>query len=250
MISFICNFHLWFFLSRDCIDPLKWPAQFSVAPTCFPTNIIHILHFIMWIEVNVQDMNFLKGGGWFYTQLTNETTGNYLFIRLWTHHGQLVWNRVSGNPGLTLINTYRLSWYSSWVIFLTIISEFAHSFPTVCDWLTSFCQIKLTFSSSTDNETLNLHPISFFHTHSKPQCMLKSWTQSVYLLCQSSSLEGVYSFLFCIQPFYPQGYQKRLFLERKVIIIIIHLINSGDEYFGITPLCHSQTMYQQCPICT
>ena len=31
MIPVMCNFHRWFLLSRDCIDPLKWPAQPSVA---------------------------------------------------------------------------------------------------------------------------------------------------------------------------------------------------------------------------
>ena len=71
-----------------------------------------------------------------------------------------------------------------------------------------------------------------FFIHSKPQCMLKSCTQSVHLLCQSSSFEGVYSFLLCIQPLYPHGYQKILFLERKMIII--HVVNSGDKCLHIT----------------
>lgn len=31
MIHFTCNFHQWFLLSWDCIDPLNWPAQYSVA---------------------------------------------------------------------------------------------------------------------------------------------------------------------------------------------------------------------------
>ena len=74
---------------------------------------------------------------------------------------------------------------------------------------------EITFSSSTDIEAPNIISISFFFIHSKPQCMLKSCTQSIHLLCQSSSFEGVNSFLFCIQPLYPQGYQKILFLERK-----------------------------------
>ena len=28
----------------------------------------------------------------------------------------------------------------------------------------------------------------------------------------------------------------------------IHFVNSGNKSLGITPLCHSQTVYQQCPI--
>ena len=63
----------------------------------------------MWIEVEIQDMTFLKGGGCLYMYLTIETTSDYLFWRLWIHHGKLVQNRVSANPGLTLIDTYRLS---------------------------------------------------------------------------------------------------------------------------------------------
>ena len=37
-----------------------------MAPTWVPTNIVRILNFIMWIEVKVEYMNFLKGGGWLY----------------------------------------------------------------------------------------------------------------------------------------------------------------------------------------
>ena len=70
--------------------------------------------------------------------------------------------------------------------------------------------------------------------------MLKRSTQSVYLVCQSSSFEGVYSFLLCILPLYPQGYQEILCLERKVIFILLIQVTKS--------LCHSQTVYQQCPI--
>ena len=73
--------------------------------------------------------------------------------------------------------------------------------------------------------------------------MLKSFTQSVYLLFQSSSFEGVYSFLFCNQPLYPQGYQKILFLERKVFFILLIQVTNPK---GITSLCHSQSVYQEC----
>ena len=85
----------------------------------------------------------------------------------------------------------------------------------------------------------------FFH-YSKPQCMLKRSTQSVYLLCQSSSFEGVYSsFLFCIQPTLSPGVSGNIVFGKKSNI---HFVNSGNKSLGITPLCHSQTVYQQCPI--
>ena len=132
-------------LSRN-VSKLHWQSKFFsvpswsnkapycyacwMAPTSIPTNIVNILYVIMWIEVNVQDMNFLKGGRWLHRELANETTGAYLFKRLWTLYDQIVWNRVNANPGLTLINTYRLSWYSPRVIFLNIIFQFAHCFPT------------------------------------------------------------------------------------------------------------------------
>ena len=103
--------------------------------------------------------------------------------------------------------------------------------------------MKLTLSSFTDNEGHNLYPIVSFSHHSKLQCMLKSFTQSVYLLFQSSSFEDVYSFLFCIQPLYPQGYQKILLLERKVFFILLIQVT---KFPGITPLCHSQSVYQEC----
>ena len=84
----------------------------------------------------------------------------------------------------------------------------------------------------------------FFH-YSKPQCMLKRSTQSVYLLCQSSSFEGVYSFLFCIQPTLSAGVSENIVLGKKSNI---HFVNSGNKSLGKMPLCHSQTVYQQCPI--
>ena len=40
-----------------------------MVPTCVPTNIVHILYFTVWIEVNVQDMNFLKGGSCMVVQV-------------------------------------------------------------------------------------------------------------------------------------------------------------------------------------
>lgn len=103
-----------------------------VVPKCVPTNSVHIRYFIRWIEINVQDVNFLKGGSWLYRLLTKttKTTGDYLLVRLWTHHGEFAQNRISTNPELTIINTYRLLWYS-WVIFLTMTFQFAHCFLTI-----------------------------------------------------------------------------------------------------------------------
>ena len=60
--------------------------------------------------------------------------------------------------------------------------------------------------------------------------MLKRSTQSVYLLCQSSSFERVYSFLLCILPLYPQEYQEILFLERKVIFILLIQVTKSLAY--------------------
>ena len=76
--------------------------------------------------------------------------------------------------------------------------------------------------------------------------MLKRSTQFVYLLCQSSSFEGVYSFLFCILiATLSSGVSENIVLGKKSNI---HFVNSGNKSLGITPLCHSQTVYQQCPI--
>ena len=76
--------------------------------------------------------------------------------------------------------------------------------------------------------------------------MLKRSTQFVYLLCQSSSFEGVYSFLFCISiATLSSGVSENIVLGKKSNI---HFVNSGNKSLGITPLCHSQTVYQQCPL--
>ena len=99
--------------------------------------------------------------------------------------------------------------------------------------------MKLTLFSSTHD----LCP--FFPHYSKPQCMLKRSTQSVYLLCQSSSFEVVYSFLFCILATLSSGVSENIVLGKKSNI---HFVNSGNKSLGKMPLCHSQTVYQQCPI--
>ena len=59
--------------------------------------------------------------------------------------------------------------------------------------------------------------------------MLKSSTQSVSLLWESSSFEGLYSFLFCIQPLYPQGYQKYCSWKEKqqLFILLIQVTNAS-----------------------
>ena len=116
---------------------------------------------------------------------------------------------------------------------MEVCSLFSNCLQLACNWLTPFFQMKLTLSSSTDNKPTISFQCHFF-IHSKPQCdVLKSCTQSVHLLCQTSSSEGVHSFLFCFQPLYPHGYRKILFLERKMIII--HVVNSGDKCLHITP---------------
>ena len=129
-------------LPRD-VTTLHWQRNFfsmsswsNKAPFCYicvPTKRVHILNFVKWImEVEVQGINFLKSGGWLHKLFTKQTTGDHLFIRLWTHHVQRVWNSNSANPGLpvTLIDTYRLSSYSSWAIF-RITFQFPHCCPTV-----------------------------------------------------------------------------------------------------------------------
>ena len=76
--------------------------------------------------------------------------------------------------------------------------------------------------------------------------MLKRSTQSVYLLCQSSSFEGVYCFFFFLHlATLSSGVSENIFFGKKSNI---HFVNSDRKSLGITPLCHSQTVYQQCPI--
>ena len=65
-------------------------------------------HHVNWSQGWIHE--FLERW-WLVVQvaLTNKTTGDHLFFRLWTHHGKLVRNRVSANSGLTLINTTNIN---------------------------------------------------------------------------------------------------------------------------------------------
>ena len=87
-------------------------------------------HHVNWSRVSRHE--FLERW-WLLVHLAYniETTRDYLFIRLWIHHSKLVQNRVSTNPGLTLIDTYRFSWYSFQVVFRANIFLICLMFPTV-----------------------------------------------------------------------------------------------------------------------
>ena len=99
--------------------------------------------------------------------------------------------------------------------------------------------MKLTLLSSTHD----LCP--FFPHYSKPQCMLKK----VYSIC----LPAVSKFFLwsCLLFFVlhlatlSSGVSENIVLGKKSNI---HFVNSGNKSLGKMPLCHSQTVYQQCPI--
>ena len=135
-----------------------------------PHASVQIL-FIFWISSCELKSRFKTWISWKMVasctcSIPLKKTRDYLFWRLWIHHGKLVQNRVSANPGLTLIDTYRFSWYSFQVVFQAIIFLICLMFPEL-----SLIILRLTdiiLSNKIDTFLLhwqwphNLYPLSLF----------------------------------------------------------------------------------------